>query len=107
MNIQQVLRSLVAAWLVFSGSTAAYATEMAPTEAQAAAVAESVLTINVNSANAEELADLLDGVGLSRAQAIIEYREQHGPFRSAQELIAVRGIGQATLEKNLAVIRVQ
>lgn len=104
MNIRQLTRSLVAACVLLTGSTALYAAEMSATDAPAAV---SALSVNVNTANAEELADLLHGVGLSRAQAIIEHREQHGPFKSAAELVSVPGIGQATLERNLAVIRVQ
>lgn len=56
--------------------------------------------VDINSASATELADALDGVGLSKATAIVEYREQFGPFMEPSELVAVRGIGAATLEKN-------
>lgn len=56
--------------------------------------------VDINSASATELADALDGVGMAKAQAIVEYREEFGPFMEPSELIAVRGIGPATLEKN-------
>lgn len=56
--------------------------------------------VDINSASAAELADALDGVGLAKATAIVEYREQFGPFMEPSELVAVRGIGAATLEKN-------
>jgi len=39
--------------------------------------------VNINSADATTLAQVLDGVGLSRAQAIIDYRDRHGDFRDA------------------------
>jgi competence protein ComEA len=56
--------------------------------------------VNINSANADVLAENLNGVGLKKAQAIVLYREQHGPFKSVDELVNVAGIGQATLAKN-------
>lgn len=67
----------------------------------------SEMTININSASAEDLAKNLKGVGLSRAQAIVAYRENYGPFYSAEELSAVKGIGKSTIEKNSAVIVVE
>jgi competence protein ComEA len=56
--------------------------------------------VNINSADAQALADAINGVGLKRAEAIIEYREQNGPFKSVNELVQVRGVGEKTLEKN-------
>lgn len=56
--------------------------------------------VDINSASAAELAEALDGVGMSKAAAIVEYREEFGPFMEPSELVAVRGIGLVTLEKN-------
>ncbi len=61
--------------------------------------------VNVNTADAETLSAELNGVGLSRAQAIVEYRETHGPFRSVEQLVEVTGIGTRTLELNRHNIR--
>ena len=63
--------------------------------------------VNINLASAEVLAEALDGVGLAKAYRIIEYREAHGPFEHVDELAAVQGIGEATVEKNRDVIRLQ
>lgn len=63
--------------------------------------------VNINVATASELAAALNGVGLSRAEAIVRYREQFGPFESVDELSEVSGIGAATVEKNRRVIAVQ
>lgn len=60
--------------------------------------------VNVNKASAEEIAKALDGVGLSRAAAIVEYRELNGPFQAAADLRNVKGIGESILEKNLDYI---
>ena len=54
--------------------------------------------IDVNTADAYEL-QRLPGIGEKRAQDIIAYREEHGPFQSAEELLEVKGIGEATLAK--------
>ena len=56
--------------------------------------------VNINQADAETLADVLVGVGMSKAQAIVAYREENGKFYSAEELTAVRGIGESTIAKN-------
>lgn len=62
--------------------------------------------IDINSADSEELAAALNGVGESKAEAIVAYREANGPFASAEELTQVKGIGGRILEQNRANIRV-
>jgi competence protein ComEA len=56
--------------------------------------------VNVNTADAETISAELQGVGLSKAIAIVEYRDNHGPFRSAEDLVQVKGIGLRTVEIN-------
>ncbi|HEB98652.1 MAG TPA: helix-hairpin-helix domain-containing protein [Thiotrichales bacterium] len=56
--------------------------------------------VDINTASAEELAEALQGVGPSKAEAIVAYRKQNGPFRSVDELVEVKGIGEATIEAN-------
>ncbi|MDO3382556.1 ComEA family DNA-binding protein [Gilvimarinus algae] len=55
------------------------------------------VTVNINTADVTALTQL-KGVGETKAQAIIAWREENGPFESADELLAVNGIGEATLE---------
>ena len=62
--------------------------------------AEPAAPVNVNTASAKVLADAIDGVGLKRAQAIVEYREQHGAFSSVDELAQVRGVSAGIVERN-------
>ncbi|MBD1227903.1 ComEA family DNA-binding protein [Xenorhabdus griffiniae] len=56
--------------------------------------------VNINAANAEELAKELNGIGAKKAQAIIEYREKYGPFTAIEQLQEVQGIGPIFIEKN-------
>lgn len=72
----------------------------------ALALAGSLLAspVNVNQASAEQLAESLQGVGLKKAQAIVQYRKQNGEFQSKDDLLNVKGIGAETLEKNNADI---
>lgn len=56
--------------------------------------------INLNTADAETLQRELLGIGEVKAQAIVAYRDEHGDFASVDELLEVKGIGEATLEKN-------
>lgn len=62
--------------------------------------------ININTAGVEELS-LLEGIGEGKARAIIQHRQQHGPFRSPQDLLLVRGIGEKTLARNIHRITVR
>ena len=63
--------------------------------------------VNVNSADAETLAAVLDGVGQARAEAIVEYRSQNGRFADIYDLSNVKGIGDRTVELNEGKIRLQ
>lgn len=56
--------------------------------------------VDVNSADAETLSAELQGVGMAKAAAIVEYRETYGPFSTADDLILVKGIGERTVEIN-------
>ncbi|MBN6711089.1 helix-hairpin-helix domain-containing protein [Haemophilus haemoglobinophilus] len=56
--------------------------------------------LNINTATAEEIKQALVGIGSKKAEAIVEYREKFGNFTSAEQLLEVKGIGKATLEKN-------
>jgi len=57
-------------------------------------------TININTANAEQIATTMTGIGESKAKAIVEYRKSHGKFKSLEDLENVDGIGTKTVEKN-------
>ena len=56
--------------------------------------------LNINTASASEIQKALIGIGAKKAEAIVQYREKHGNFTMAEQLLEVQGIGKATLEKN-------
>lgn len=63
--------------------------------------------VDLNTADAPTLARVLAGVGPAKAQAIVEHRRRHGPFKSVDELALVKGIGPRTLERNRDRVVVQ
>lgn len=54
--------------------------------------------VNLNTATLEEL-QTLNGIGPSKAQAIVTYREENGPFKTIEDILQVSGIGEKSLEK--------
>ncbi len=56
--------------------------------------------VNINTDTPEVLAEGLSGVGLAKAYRIVEHREAHGPFVAVDELLEVKGIGTAIVERN-------
>jgi competence protein ComEA len=95
------LSSLLFAVLA-SLSLAAVAAETPKTESAkpAAVQVAQVAVVNLNTADVDTLQRELSGIGEVKAKAIVAYREEHGNFASVDELLEVKGIGQATLEKN-------
>ena len=63
--------------------------------------------ININTANAVEIAKVLYGVGPHKAHAIVDYRKKHGLFKSVQAVKKVRGIGQGIIDGNHGDIRIE
>ena len=60
--------------------------------------------IDINSADAWVLAQKLEDIGEKKSIAIVEYREEHGLFKTIYELEKVYGIGKKTIEKNMDII---
>jgi len=86
-------RALLLSMLAFPLALPAQAAEPAPVAA--------VAKVDINTADEAALAAALKGVGLRKAAAIIEYRDQHGGFRTIDELANVRGIGLNTVDQNI------
>ena len=56
--------------------------------------------VNINTADAETISAELQGVGITKAIAIVEYRKANGPFKTVEALAQVKGIGERTVEIN-------
>jgi len=54
--------------------------------------------ININSASVEELSQI-KGIGPKLAEKIIQYRTEHGAFKAVEDLVNIKGIGEASLNK--------
>lgn len=63
--------------------------------------------LNLNTADAPTLQRELNGIGKAKAEAIVAYREANGPFASVDELLEIKGIGSALLERNRAKLMVE
>lgn len=68
-------------------------------DTQSTAVRQVSQPLNINTADAATLAGSLKGIGQKKAEAIVAYRDEHGPFKSVDELVNVKGIGARTLEQ--------
>lgn len=92
--------------LLTSVSVAAIAAPSVRSEASSAPAVTEVLSttqagkIDLNVADASTLQKELSGIGEAKAQAIVAYRETNGPFASVDELLEVKGIGKAILDRN-------
>ncbi len=56
--------------------------------------------VDVNTADAKTLARELQGIGMAKAEAIVAYREKNGPFKSADDLAKVKGLGKKLVDQN-------
>jgi len=63
--------------------------------------------LNLNTADAPTLQKELNGIGKAKAEAIVAYRDANGPFASVDELLEIKGIGSALLERNRSKLIVE
>lgn len=68
-------------------------------------LSQNLFAVNVNTADAQTIADELNGIGVKKAQAIVAYREANGTFKTIESLTEVKGIGLKTVEKNRDAIQ--
>jgi len=98
MNVATVVKGVLCLstiCLVLAGASPAPAADGAGKAAQPAKSAQPGKLVNINTAGAEEL-ESLPRIGPALALRIIEYREKEGPFKSVEEIVNVRGIGEKT-----------
>lgn len=102
-KLSHLLASLLAASALFGSSAFAETPpEKAPVSNMAPAEKSPAMAdkLNINSATAAEIQQAMVGIGAKKAEAIVQYREKHGNFTALEQLLEVKGIGKATLEKN-------
>ena len=95
---------VVSTWWLAGGP--AWSADDKPHPPQTKAHAHADGKVNINEASKAELMKL-GGVGPGGAQKIIEYRDAHGPFKKAQDLEKVDGVGKGVIEKNAGRIVVK
>ncbi len=90
--------------LCFSDPQRAYAHLLAQEKLETQALTQ--MAVNINRASEAELTTLR-GIGSSKAQAIILYRDMFGEFKTIDELANVKGIGAKTIDNNRARLQLQ
>ncbi len=68
-------------------------------------ISEGALKVNINKASVDELCEL-KYIGSKLAERIVQYRTEHGPFETAEDIMKVRGIGQKVLDANKGIMTV-
>jgi len=63
--------------------------------------------VDINTADASTLAKELNGVGPARAQAIVAYRNEHGPFKSVDDLALVKNMPRKVIESNRELLKIE
>ncbi|QVM92808.1 ComEA family DNA-binding protein [Pseudomonas entomophila] len=98
--LSYLLLPLLAGWSVSSSAAPVISTDPLPTVSLTTPSIEPMARVDLNRADRETLQRRLSGIGKDKAQAIVDYREANGPFTSVDELLEIKGIGNALLERN-------
>lgn len=88
---------------VFSFQAAAIEQPIQPNSSSP--IEENLAKVNLNTADVAMLTGSIKGIGKNRAQAIVNYRDAHGPFKSIEELSLVKGLGKSFVSHNIDKIR--
>lgn len=101
-----VARASAAVCILIVASFVGVNSALAQTDEAADLASTEISKLNINTADAESLAANLVGIGLTKAQEIVRYRELHGDFVTIEELSEVKGVGLLTVEKNRHLVLV-
>ncbi|WP_133127152.1 ComEA family DNA-binding protein [Legionella nagasakiensis] len=96
---------LSAAVLFFMAASISAALSANPTSSVLAGMTIQPVKINLNQADIKTLIHSMKGIGPKRAEAIVRYREEHGMFKSIEDLARVRGIGRTFVKHHLAQLQ--
>ena len=95
-----VLTCFALVFMVAVYSPVSFAEEKTPTSPSLSVTEKT----NINTATSEQISAALNGVGSKKAEAIVAWREKNGKFTAVEQLTEVKGIGDAIVEKNRALI---
>ena len=101
-----VARASAVVCILFVTSLIGVNSALAQTDDAAIFASTEMSKLDINTADAESLAANLVGIGLTKAQEIVRYRELHGDFVTIEELSEVKGVGLLTVEKNRHLVLV-
>ena len=90
---------------ILSMSAMPLAAEVVTVQSEESTVEQAVAKININSADAETLTQL-PGIGIGKASAIVEFREENGSFLTIEDIKEVKGIGDKLFAKLEALVSV-
>lgn len=85
----------------------AAATAVKPSGETVKPIGAAAKAVNINAADADTLQRELKGIGKVKAEAIVSYREQNGPFTSVDQLLEVKGVGKALMERNRSMLSLE
>lgn len=102
--MKATLFAVVLSFFVISLSTEAMAQDV-KTVVSPPVEQQSVKKINLNNATVQELTGSFKGIGKKRAEAIVSYRDEHGEYKSVEDLAHVRGLGQAFVNSHLVQLQ--
>ncbi len=91
--------------IIFTALLFSFQTKSLANNIEAKTTEQTVTLLSINTASAKDLATL-KGIGLKKAQAIVNYRENNGAYQSVEELLKVKGIGKKVLLDNKAKLSI-
>lgn len=105
INLAQKLTDEMVVYVASIGEVTTSNVVVAGEDSRKSSTSDATDKININTADLTQL-QKLSGVGLKKAQDIINYREQNGDFKNIEDLVNVSGIGEKSIEKLKESIRV-
>ncbi|MEM9102584.1 MAG: helix-hairpin-helix domain-containing protein [Pseudomonadota bacterium] len=103
--MNRLLTILTTLGFLFSASSSLEASEVSKEQTnvieatEVSTLSQAVSKIAINTASAEEIAQKIKGIGIKKAQTLVEYREANGAFQDEASLTAVKGIGPSLAKK--------
>lgn len=91
--------------LLFILSHVLFSSSACATALDSPQIVQTTQKINLNTADESALVHAVKGIGKKRAEAIIQYREEHGQFKSLDELAYVHGLGAAFVKRNKELLK--